>query len=554
MIKKIIISLGNTSVVHVIFGLLIVFSLFINISFRNNHFQECDSSQVYFAVNHFPDSASTFNRLLYGGIVDKQNNLRAIGSSNWKVNAGVSLFNYRNKVIGVVDSKLSAWPYFIRSAFALPLATTYSFGPGLIYGLFTWSGISVERYLSNATIITQIVFHTSIVLLYLALLRLAIRKEVALITVMLALFSISQYSYGYHLGSTVWNTMTTTLFIFYVLGEYKSRVDSGRVLRNVSILTAVLVWFNYLIILPWLAVLLTHFLLNEAELTTKSIASDLGKMFKMAWTQVLAIISAFTVGMLFFAPGQGYRGNPASINELLKFLYYIVLNFVSLYNRSSIIDLVQFVIFISLFLMGVWILRRKIILKENQLYKFFAAFALIFVGVYVALSILGILSFVPSRHILFLSPLFFIIIAFAIDYGRKMIGITEYYFIVVAILLIGSLAFKLRADATFNFASLAFKPLMLDQVLVGDCSYDLLYKTWPGLKPVSRFYSPTLDLKKNKPYLYISQTMPFEHSDPNLKIINELQIINSSLFIAYDPVGFPYNRANNIFETYFQLK
>ena len=93
-----------------------------------------------------------------------------------------------------------------------PLASTYSVGMGIIYaGVYGFTD-NYSSFFSVATFITQLLTHLSIFLLFLTLLNLRIPIFYSALASLFSLFSISLYSYGFHLGSTTFALFAFSLF------------------------------------------------------------------------------------------------------------------------------------------------------------------------------------------------------------------------------------------------------------------------------------------------------------------------------------------------------
>ena len=142
--------------VSALFFFILCASLAFHIAHRTTHFPECDSTLPYKVVREFPRSGLTYSTLVLpsgsgqqsGVLVDKILSFGIVGDVLRKVAPNVpsetirkylseSSFVSLGRMGFVVAVDRAHLPYVLKSAFVLPLATTYSFGAGLLYGMGT---------------------------------------------------------------------------------------------------------------------------------------------------------------------------------------------------------------------------------------------------------------------------------------------------------------------------------------------------------------------------------------------------------------------------------
>ena len=421
--------------------ILTCMSLIIHLNNRNNHFQEADSTIVYPALYDFPKFAYQFS------------------SDFYSPKPGLKIL--KDGYIGAV-SNLSL-PHALKSFFALPFGTTYTAGVGLVYGLVTNASSSYEQFMSNSLIVTILIFHLSIVLLFFILKRSGIKSLAALIVSMLFMFSISLYSYSYSLYGANWNIFSGLLWLAILLISFENKHRTW----IISLATGILVFFNYLIVFYW-----------------------------------------------------------------ASFIY------------------------LELFSAG---------LKKT---KFVKKFCLVYLGLFLIAVVIGVLGFAPARHILFLAPSMFVILAYGLDGIFSKIDRKTTYIvgIIIILLIISTGMFSLMDNLKSTSEKISSIPIDRDitQIIIQDSSYEMFYRNWDinSTDMVVQFADPAL-FKSGEVYNYLSQTMPFDSAFSgwqdykNIRVDKLKEYINVSnlYFIAYNPNPnkFKHTRPNNIFYTKFKV-
>ena len=533
-----------------LFFLAVLMTSFLtHLSFRSSHFQECDSCSMYDYIYRFPASAVIYNENLYGQFKTQPEKLHA----NLKEDFKLALYYYKNYIIQAavrVDEYLPRW---LRSGLAASLAGILSFGPGVIAGLLSSPSTTMEGFLSLNMVVTIFLFHLSVLLAYFTCRRLKLAPGACLLAALFMLFSISLYSYGYHQSSTIWNIACGALMLWAAV-FYWDKDSLKKYLSRIAWLTGVLVFFDYLVVFYWLPILAAVYILKRNELSEGGFIKKTSSVLKTQWP---AIFLVALCGLLFFQPSQGYRGAASGLKEFLLYTYYIILNFFSLYNQNYLIDLSQFLFFSALLVVGIWIMAKQFKQEANAggaLFKYFVIFLFILFALACAARVL---SFVPMRHILFLAPPLFILLAIGLDYLFKKFKINRIGFLLVAILIIiGFVSVGQRMAAAYDNVKYISVDKDVDQILIGDCSFNLLYRKWD--KPAA-FYHPEL-LLSGKTYLYISQTITFKSlekylASDNLQVVKlkEENMDSDVYFEAYHPLSLMYNRPNGRFITKFKV-
>lgn len=556
-----------------LFFLILTASLFWHLNFRNQHFQECDSSGVYFLLQDFPKSGLMYATLAYpqGHILSTQNAQRILNipfihklSSSYFAKYSKEEMVSRLSTVNpfalwryaeITTVSLVHLPYFLQSTFALPLSSTYSAGTGLIYGLTTNKNISYETFMSNILFINILFFHICVTLLVLILKKLKVSDMSSTLAGLLMLFSISMYSQGYSAGSVLWIFGSELGWIYLVL-KYAEKEDF---LKKVSIISAILIFFNYLIALLWAGLMLVTFYKQFQK--SKKILPEIKYLFK---SQSIALIFISICAILFYQAGQGNRGN-TSINTFFSDLYYIVLNFFSFYTHSQFWNTFQFIFGLGLILVFIFILFKKDFWNQSQALKQFWNLTIGFFAIFFAFTLVGILGFAPVRQLLMLAPFIFIASGITINYLFTLLPIkvqnTFGILIIICLITAGAFSLKIRKiDALDRTAN-----IKLDQDLslagVYDCSFNLTERNWHSNIPVDFINPRQFEVGKN--YLYLSQTLPFETAlkdwqnkyNINLSTLNSNTIITETYFLAHNPnyKAYLFTRPNNLYEVKFKV-
>ncbi len=595
-------------------ALLIVFlllSLCFHVSNRNHHFQEVDSTMIYQTTRDFMSMATsrfnwTFldgkdhNKLItkeivsniidkpqissllnniFSGAYTKENKERLVNSLEkisflWYVRMWLSLIVYK-------FSYILPW---ISDGLKLALTSTYSFWPWIIYGIVSYWISDYDTFMSRILLVTIFLFHFSVLLLYLILLKLKVRSPVALFTSLIMLFSIGFYSYGYHPWSTIWNIFTMMMFLYYIICNY----ENWNFYKNISKLTAILVFFNYLIVFSRFALMIYKFGLNMFSYKIKRY--DLNSIKKLSlniFKNILLIIKeqkvvliCIAICWLFFYESTATkylvlaRESAQWFWQVFINLYYIVLNFTSTYAGNKRMDIWTFVASFGLIIFWYVLLFRNKIKYPIRLNDFLKVFLFLMFFIFS----LRILVFIPSRHILWLAPLVFIPIAISINCITYYFSRYRYIFGIIFILFIGFWCFSIF-DRSLKTYDIVLKQKLsyvapYDAILVLDVywskfwytnKYDFLEKTKlirHFLHPTDNFFSliSLSKIEKWKRYFYISQVCDFSWrlenhwiKDITYKTYNEKKYWDNVYFIAnnkwsWSPYGHTFPNVFYIWE------
>ena len=575
--------------VTILFIALVSVSLFVHLSHRIDHFQECDSTYVYEALHNFPVASLSFNSYVSHGSFISPEWAREILSSE----PAKALMSFYRERYGVTDeeefsarvtraltrlnpvtafraayiaalSQIPA-PFFAKSFFALPTATTYSPGAGFLFGVFSNGETSYDNFMSRGTFITLALFGISAVLLYFTSRMAGVSPLVGAILGTVFLFSISIYSYAYHLGSTIFNVASAFVWMWFFVKYW----NTPAFLRKMSLVTAIAFLFNYFIALYWLALAIfsIHKMFKESErpLTPKTF---LGKAVAFLKTQKLALASFFFVGLFFYPPGESFRGL-VSIKLLPALFYKVVLNFFGFYNHGPVFNFIQFGLAFILFIFALRNIFSKKIERTSSrfaLYRFAAALAL----VYLALVLAHTLAFFPSRHILVFAAPIFLLAALSLQHivdRLRVAGAPLVLFWIALIALGFSSLFSRISDTKDRFV---IGPVDQDteKVFIYDCAASLSYKDWGINVPVEAIKPASFAPKEGAVYLYASPATSFEEFQKsfmkeklhateafNAEILSESYDTSGACFIGFPPddMSCGFGGQNQIYKTKFRI-
>ena len=559
--------------ITIIFFLAVLASFIYHLDLRTQHFQECDSSGTYHLMYGFPKEALLYSaysypdsRLLSEDTARKLLNLKPAQyfaqtylpdfTEERLVNklTRTNIFLAMRFVYIQAVSSLHL-PHALESMFALPFSATFSPGYGLIYGLVTGANYNYEQFMSRATLVTTIFFHLAVLLVYFTGRKLKASAFASAIAASLMLFAITMYGSNYDVGSRPWNLISAVVWV-WCLAKY---ADSPKVLKKVSIASAILVYFNYLIVFFWAA-----FVLAESfRANRQSVKSFLKQIWQVLKTQKIAIVFIFLCGLIFFQPGQGFRGN-ISLGTMFSDIYYIVLNFFSFYTHSHWLNIGQFILGLLLIVLSI---RAYFKLSKNQDDSVkIVSLTLLFIFVLYALAALvKAVGLAPNRQMVFLVAAIYPGIALALDnllLKSKFLNFNKILTCVLVLFL--ALGFSglilRRVDALDRTAGIVFAQ-DVERVEVQDCSFNLVNKTWDTQTPVE--FVDLTKFKSGQTLLFLSQTTSFEKAlkmwresyNLEVEIVSQKQDINLTYFVAYNPdfARFPFSRPNSLYEVKFKV-
>ena len=565
-----------------VFIVIVFVSFLIHLNFRQSHFQELDSSGVYYVLNNFPTSAMNFISMSYMSenlkifktreaaenffnkeIVDK--NLRAVLGAKYndknkeliisEIYQGKSIFFYlRAAEILALNKIVHLLPIPLFTSIVQPLSSTYSPGPGFFYG-FMGAHSSYDDFMKFAGTFQLLIFHLGVLIMFFTVSFLSKNRFTALTVGSLMLFSYSLYSYAHHMGSVTWNIFVPTIFIGLLLYYYnKERED---ILRRVSIISSWLLLFSYLVPYLWFATITSIVVIDKNSGIS---VFNLEYLKKIVISQKWFLVSSVVCLLLILPPSQGFRGSAESLVEFIQFFYYGLLNYFYLYGNLTYLSLIEFWVFFTLFVSGLYVGYKKIKGSEKKLIWYFIVSLL---ALYSVSVVFNILSFIPSRHILFLTPVLFIIISFAIDVLYKRLDMVLLVLFNVLLISAGFYSVIASQDVTFDQTLHAKVPTYIDSVIVYGENYPLKYRFEDSHNAFIKKGNVLLSeqIKPNVRYLYVSQLGCFEDllqdaKDEGIHVVleNKKQYVTDQKFIAFDPSDFVFNSPNNYCQAEFIWK
>lgn len=601
--------------INLLFVVILFISVLFHIHNRNDHFQEIDSSWTYYSLKDFlsasvginyakffDENGKDNNKLITKNIVtalmDKpyiSNTLKNIFKDQYNKETKekiidaiekISFFWYFRLWLSLITYKISNFLPWISDGFKLALTTTYSFGPWLIYWIANYNNSNYDIFMSRNLIITILIFHLGVLLLYLTLLNLRLSKTSALLASLMMLFSISFYSYSYHLWSSIRNASTMLAFFYCVICFY----EQDKFYKKISILTAILVFFNYLIIFARWALMLSKLYQSiKTEKTSKYNWSNIKDILIITYRntiniikeQKIALIWIITCGILFFNPvATEYLIN--SIESIPWFwkhfidLYYIILNWTSIYGGNKRINMITFIISFWLILMW-YILIFK---NRTKHWKWINIFIKSFIILLFFVFLCKILVFIPTRHILFLAPLVFVPIALAIDSLTRFLK-NRYIIMIFTMIFVGAWSFCVY-DRTLKTYDILLKQ-KIDYVVPYENTIILDYN-WSSLWYTNRYsfleksdktrhfinlnynffsFISRSKMKKWQRYFYIGKIYNLSSrlkknnlKDTKYKIYNEKTYSSDVYFLANNKwTGSPYpgNFSNTVYLWEFEI-
>ncbi len=499
-------------------------SFIFHVGFRNRHFQEIDSSFVHGHLTDFPRPQLWYLRESWA--YPKKD-----GRRPW-----LSLF--RESLVMRLENLHLPGP--LRSMWALPLGSTYSMGSGLVYGLLGGATLPYFDFMSRATLVTLLLFHLTVLLLFFTIRNLGATPFSATGAALWLLFSISHYSYGFHLGNTVWN-FSTSMFWIWWLGQ---NLRHPQLEKRISVATAILTYLNYLIPFYWLG-----FVAAIAWRDGKKNKRPLSVLTRLLKSQAVAIAAIAICSLLLVQIDQGNRGTVETFKELFPALFYICLNYFSLFNRGVFAEWTQFVLGIVACSLAVrWVLLR--VSKpspsvELNLFVLFTTCTFLAVGL---AMITGYLGLSPLRHILFLSPLVFTTIGLALSDTRieLWLGRWSIHFLTAAV-IIGLAGLSFRRQSVEDVSLLIGSESGIDGIILERPSFLASFQNRTRLPVMGE-----RPLKTGNSYLYLSSKAYYVPKGP-VEIIDRRAIINDAYFLAYNPRRPLSNQPNDLYLTRFKV-
>lgn len=554
-----------------LFILILLVSFVWQLNWRNQHFQECDSAVPFDVLTNYPGSTWSYinNFNLPGKILSPTKAARLlntkfgkkIGQIFWpgqtpadqtaKLAATNPVYLWHNLLFG----KITSWrlPYAVQSGFALALGSTYSFAQGFFYGLVNQPHAAFEAFMSNGLVLTVLLFHLSVLVMFFTFLALGLDELPSALASVWALFAISQYEQGFSLGSPVWYTFSAALWLYFCLKYYRR----PKFLLIISLVTAVVAWVNYLIVVYWLALMLAV----GFQYFGKS--GFWKNLWKLLWSQWLAILMIFLSTALFFVPGQGKRGN-IMFSSFWMDIYYLFGNFFTWYLHVTWLAVLQFLLGVAAMVIFFhWLYKPSP--DQNPALNFFRRLALGFIAALLLFRLTNMLGFAPNRQVLFISPLIFMGAAVALQLTVKKIPVLRRplagMFLLLCFAVLGFLAVHARRADVRDVAANIHIGNEVSAVVIRDCSYNLKYKTYN--RPVPTFFVEQASFAAGNTYLFLSQTNPalpdISSQKPagslTYRLLSQSAVETNAYFMAFTPGmnRFPWTRPNNLYEAEFKV-
>jgi hypothetical protein len=310
-------------------------------------------------------------------------------------------------------------PDVMRDAILLPLGSTYSFGPALIYSALWALQPEPAAFVHSATLATIAVFHLAALLLLGTAVRLRLPPAVGAVMSVWFVFASTPGSYAFHLGSSVWMMAASAAFLF-VVAKHLPRRDRA---RRVSWVTAALVFFSYLVVVYFAGFALCDLLERLKGADRPGWRALIREILVDYWPAAFGLVAC---AVLFYEPGQGARGAMASLGEAPTYFAYIVLNLFGIAGggagaASAIANALQIALVSALLILGVvqaWGVARGPETPARTMARVFGCVGLVYVG----MSIAGLLAPAPTRHMLFLAPMLYLILAFGLASAGSLVS------------------------------------------------------------------------------------------------------------------------------------
>ena len=372
------------------FYFIIFTSILINIISAKNHFQEIDSDGVFHILNQ-PSSSITFfsqniDFELFNEFTEKT---RIKNHINPECLENIGKFRICFIEMLFPDDQGN----IIKKYISIPLSSTYTIGMGVIYSLIHSVFSSYSNFLFYCQILLIMLLHIGFAYLYSLLKLISKSINFSLVLSLIYLFSISIYSYSFHLGSTVWILTSTIMYLYYVLLHLNKKLK----FTIFILITFLLFLFNFInFVFFTIYILFLFFYLKKRFVN---------EVFNFRNTFFLVIsFFFFSIIILFFFPFGNTNPSESSISNIFTDIYHLTINNFSLLNKYQILNFLQFGFFLFISLFSI----NKILNIYNHKFSIYIKTIYLF---YAASFFFEILGFSPTRHLLIFTPL--IIITFA---------------------------------------------------------------------------------------------------------------------------------------------
>lgn len=513
-----------------LYGLIFVVfcSLCFHISFRNEHFQEIDSDVVYYALNHFNEFAYQ-----YTAFPTREGSLDQLHKG------------YRRQLIEVVSAM--NLPEWFKGFFVIPYSTTYSPMPGLIYSVLNLFFRDYNSFLSAGMVLMQILFHLSVILLFFLLQQVQISKAVSFLVSILFLFSVTHYSYAYNLGSPNWTMLTAMMWLSVFAFSSPEKRD-----LHISWATSVLIFFSYLTLIYWLGFLLLKIIKEK-------------RLFRVFINQYVAIFFIAVCALIFVQPGQGERGVAVYLSEMHQELAYILVNFSAWFTSENLFIPQLVLTLVPLMALMVHSFLRKrsgeadVVVQLNLAILFCYLFFVSFNG----------LPFLASRHMLFLSPVFFLFLAKGFEVIFSVLGPRSRELggavLTMALVVLSPISLRIRTNEVKDRLKTEVTRNVPNLILL-DSRFEFPHnaqKTWISIPAFGIGLNNFYELKPGQKYTYLSQWLSLDNFiagselyrektkaptnkklQRSAKILRQEKVCDLKSFIAYERFRYGFQKSN----------
>jgi hypothetical protein len=445
---------------------------------------------------------------------------------------------------------------YITASFQFSYSSTYFPAVGFVYYFILDHTNNFNAFFDTAQILTIFLFHLSALLLVLTFLKMQFSPFAAISSGIIFLFSITMYSYANHLGSTIWVIFTSLIWLFFyakMLGA-----NTRKQLLIISLVSSCLLLFNYLILFYWAA----YMLVKTITIWKDQSKPKLKALFSLYFSQSFFALTTLFVIVFFYQPGQGNRGTVKSVAEFA----YVFLNYFSFFNQNIFLTLLQLLFVGTCLFISVRLGYRYLQQKETAFYfqKELIHFVIALLAIYAVTLVTQQLGFAASRHVLWLTPIFFLSFAYSLQHLSFKKAFLPFG-MTMTIVLLGFLGLNLRQKQTVNNKKFDwYSKKDIHQYLVHDYLFEVYYNLKDRNLPAV-FTFNIAQLEKGKRYVYISQKRPLSDliekqkeelavSKVNINIINTEETKSDVRFLAYSSGRFLQDHANSIYVTEFVVE
>lgn len=458
-------------------------------------------------------------------------------------------------------------PKLLVGFFILPLTTTYSSIPGVLYGLFSY--LPFKSFFLSIQLFLILLSFLSSILFYLVVFRSSHSHLRALFFTSLYSTTYAVVTYTHHLGSTIWNT-TATIVFFYLISTCSSIKDLFSFTRKKQIQLAfsVLVLSSHTFSILYVAYILS--LLFSLKLVRYNLLTLLR-------SNSLSLSIFFLNLFIFFPFNSSDRVRFWEAPLTNTHLASIQLFAHTPYQQISILD--NLTSFISPILLFICLIALLINLRSLYL-KPFSSSPLLYVNsiylvICVSLVLFGFLPFSNTRHVLFLLPsLYFGLCSLCLRSLRSSfpsIAWSLSVYSISIILFVAPLFYLNKLKDPLHLSSIQIETTVNPtSQFVFDCSVHHLFNSFSDdlpyqLKQSNGFIwkDPSSHYLQQDKLLYISQSRSFTYFSDYLRKLGldpleTKAVLSYASDIYYDPLnsGYakPYSRPNSLFISEFILR